>query len=263
MTSIAVIGAGVIGETLISAMIDAGQDSDDIVVVEKRLERAEELRTRYGVSTRELGSACADSTIVFLVVKPQDMAMVLEGMKNQINPDATVVSLAAGIQISHIEAALGPIAVIRVMPNTPAIMHKGMFVASKGTHCSDERLNSVMDLLRFSGEVLSVAEQDQDAVTALSGSGPAYVFLLAEAMQAAGESLGLSAEVAKELTIQTVFGAAHMLREGTAAHELREKVTSPNGTTAAALAVFEQHDFKGMFGRALKAARDRSVELSQ
>lgn len=264
MTSLALIGAGVIGETIIASLVRNDYDPRSIVIVEKRAERVAELEQAYGVRSADLPEAVAEASIVLLIVKPQDMASVLDSVAPHVRADATVVSLAAGVTVERIEQALGDgIAVVRVMPNTPAVVGLGMFVASAGSACDDERLEAALDLLRGSGEVRVVPEEQQDAVTALSGSGPAYVFLLAEALQAAGEQIGLPDDVARELTAQTLIGAATMVREGDLdPGTLRERVTSPGGTTAAALAVLEDRDLRAAFVEALTAARDRSRELA-
>ena len=263
MQNISLIGAGVIGETLISACTAAGVAPESIGIVEKRAERVAELTAKYGVSSAQLDESLSTADLVLLVVKPQDMGNLLQEMAGKVNPKATVVSLAAGIPTKTIETALGELAVIRVMPNTPAVINKGMFVASKGAHCDQAQLDQVLNLFRPSGSVIEVDEVNQDAVTALSGSGPAYIFLVAEALQAAGEKLGLEPDVARELTVQTIFGSAQMLRDGADAAEARQRVTSPKGTTAAALEVLEERELRKAFELALKAARDRSVELSE
>lgn len=264
MTSVALIGAGVIGETIISSLVENDYDPRSITIVEKRQERIDELRSAYGVQAAELADAVGAADLVLLIVKPQDMGGVLEQLAGIVRPQATVVSLAAGITTARIEETLGEsVAVVRVMPNTPAVVGHGMFVASPGTGCDETKLEAALDLLRGSGRVVVVPEDQQDAATALSGSGPAYVFLLAEAMQAAGEAIGLPADTARELTAQTVFGAAQMIRAGDAEPAtLRERVTSPGGTTAAALGVLDEHGLRETFVAALTAARDRSRELA-
>lgn len=264
MTSITLIGAGVIGETIISSLVTNDYDPQAVTIVEKRAERVAELESRFNVRSADLESAVATADIVMLIVKPQDMDTVLEQVARSLRPGTTIVSLAAGVTIERIERALGDgAAVIRVMPNTPAVVGQGMFVASASSGCSAEARDTALDLLRPSAKVLVIPEEQQDAATALSGSGPAYVFLLAEAMAGAGETIGLPAETAAELAAQTLFGAAHMVREG--AHDpatLRARVTSPGGTTAAALGVLEDRGLRATFVEALTAARDRSRELA-
>jgi pyrroline-5-carboxylate reductase len=175
-----------------------------------------------------------------------------------------VVSVAAGITTGFVEARLPDgVAVVRVMPNTPALVNEGMAAISPGTHCTDEQLELVEDLLAATGKVVRVPEKQQDAVTAISGSGPAYVFLVVEAMIEAGVHLGLPRPTATELAVQTVAGAGGLVRE-TGEHPalLRERVTSPGGTTAAALRVLEDHKLRAAFLAATEAARDRSRALA-
>ncbi|THV13044.1 pyrroline-5-carboxylate reductase [Nocardioides caeni] len=251
------------GETLLSGLIRAGRSAADLVVVEKREERAAELAERYGVPVVADVAAAAEADTVLLVVKPQDMADVLAEIAPALRPGQLLVSLAAGITTSFIESHVPEgVAVVRVMPNTPALVDEGMAAISAGTHCDDAHLAEATDLLRSVGRVVEVPEKQQDAVTAISGSGPAYVFFVVEAMIEAGVHLGLPRTVAHELAVQTLVGSAIMLRE-TNEHPavLREQVTSPGGTTAAALRELEVHRVRAAFLAALEAARDRSREL--
>jgi pyrroline-5-carboxylate reductase len=262
--TVAIIGAGVMGETLLAGLVRDGRDAGTITVVEKRPERAAELRDRHGVTvTGDLAAAAGAETIA-LVVKPQDMAGVLAGLAPHLTPGQLLVSLAAGITTAAIEEQVPDgVAVARVMPNTPALVGQGMAAVSPGAHCSEEQLATAEELLGATGRVVRVPEHQQDAVTAVSGSGPAYVFLVVEAMVEAGVRLGLPRPTATELAVQTVLGAATMLRE-TGEHPalLREQVTSPGGTTAAALARLEEHGLRAAFLAALEAARDRSRALA-
>lgn len=259
----AVIGAGVMGETLLSGLIRAGRSAEDLVVVEKRPERAAELSEKYGVPVVADVAAAAEADTVLLVVKPQDMADVLGEIAPALRPGQLLVSLAAGITTSFIESHVpAGVAVVRVMPNTPALVDEGMAAISPGTHCDETHLAEAEDLLASVGKVVQVPEKQQDAVTAISGSGPAYVFFIVEAMIEAGVHLGLPRTTAYELAVQTLVGSAAMLRE-TGEHPavLREQVTSPGGTTAAALRELEVHRVRAAFLAALEAARDRSREL--
>lgn len=261
---IAIIGAGVMGETLLAGLIRSGHDVADLAVGEKRADRAEELRARYGVRVlSNLEAAAADT--VLLVVKPQDMTGVLVEIADALRPGQLLVSLAAGITTALVEQHVpAGVAVVRVMPNTPALVDAGMAAISGGAHATEEQLARAEGLLAATGKVIRVPEDQQDAVTAVSGSGPAYVFLVVEAMIEAGVALGLPHATASELTLQTLTGAAKLLTEtGERPESLRAKVTSPNGTTAAAIAQLEDHDLRGAFQAALRAARDRSVELSE
>jgi pyrroline-5-carboxylate reductase len=205
-----------------------------------------------------------DADAVLLVVKPQDMASVLAEVGSAINPAAVVVSFAAGKKIDFITTNLGKSnSVIRVMPNTATMVGAGMAAISLGTGVTSAQREFVAGFLAKSGQVVEVAEELQDAVTATSGSGPAYFFAFVEAMVAGAKELGLSSEVATQLTIQTLVGAAKLLAEsGKSATELRENVTSPNGTTAAALNSFSDGDLTELVAKSMKAARDRSIELA-
>jgi pyrroline-5-carboxylate reductase len=259
----AVIGAGVMGETLLSGLIRAGRSADQLVVVEKRAERAAELKERYGVDVVSDVAAAAAAETVLLVVKPQDMGDVLAEIAPALHRGQLLVSLAAGITTGFIESHVPDgVAVVRVMPNTPALVDQGMAAISAGTHCDAAHLAEAEDLMASVGRVVEVPEKHQDAVTAISGSGPAYVFFMVEAMIEGGVHLGLPRTVAHELAVQTLFGSALMLRE-TGEHPavLREQVTSPGGTTAAALRELEVHRVRAAFLAALEAARDRSREL--
>jgi pyrroline-5-carboxylate reductase len=262
--TVAVLGGGVMGETLLAGLLRGGWSKDDVVVSEKRLQRAEELTERYGVRALPAREAVAGADTVLVVVKPQDVASLLDEIAPAVSPGILVVSLAAGITTAFIEERLPDgVAVVRVMPNTPALVGQGAAAVSGGAGCDDAHLDRVESILGATGLVVRVPEYQQDAVTAVSGSGPAYVFLVAEAMIDAGVTLGLPRTTARDLTIQTLLGAATMLKEtGTHPTLLREGVTSPGGTTAAALRELEVGGLRAAFLSALSAARDRSVELS-
>lgn len=261
---VAVIGAGVMGEALIAALISYGVNSEFITISEKRDDRAQELVERYSIKVAELNQNVAVADVLLLVVKPQDMAAVLADIKASINPAAVVITFAAGKSISFISQGLGTSnPVVRVMPNTPTLVGAGMAAASFGPGVTEQHKSFVLGFLAATGKVIEVAENLQDAVTATSGSGPAYFFAFVEAMVAGAKSLGLSETDATTLTVQTIVGAAKLLDEsGKSATTLRENVTSPNGTTAAALASFSADDLNSMVARAMKAASDRSQELA-
>jgi pyrroline-5-carboxylate reductase len=263
-SKVAVIGAGVMGEALIVALISSGVNSNRITISEKREERAQELIAKYSINSSELASNVANADALLLVVKPQDMGSVLEEIKGSINPEAVVITFAAGKTISFISNGLGTSnPVVRVMPNTPTLVGAGMAAASMGTGVTAAQRDFVLGFLGATGKVIEVSEDLQDAVTATSGSGPAYFFAFVEAMVAGAKELGLSQEDATTLTVQTIVGAAKLLDEsGKSATTLRENVTSPNGTTAAALASFTSADLNSMVANAMKAARDRSQELA-
>jgi len=264
MNQVGVIGAGVMGEALIAALISYGVSPQSIVISEKRKERSDELVARYGIKTAELSTNVSTSDALLLVVKPQDMAAVLEEIKGSINKGAVVITFAAGKKISFIGQGLGTgNSVVRVMPNTPTLVGEGMAAVSLGSGVSLQQAEFVSGFLAATGKVIEVSEDLQDAVTATSGSGPAYFFRFVEAMIAGAIALGLSEEDATTLTVQTIVGAAKLLNEsGKSATTLRENVTSPNGTTAAALTTFESEHIGEVVAKAMKAARDRSQELA-
>lgn len=258
------LGAGVMGETLLSGLLRAGRPVERLVVSERRPERVSELREKYGVRVLDNAAAAAAAEIVVLVVKPQDMTTVLDDVRDHIAPGTLVVSLAAGITTTFLEQRLPPgTPVVRVMPNTPALVDEGMAAISPGAHCDEAHLGQAEALLRSCGRVVRLAEQHLDAVTAVSGSGPAYVFYVVEAMIEAGVLLGLPRTTSTELVVQTLYGAATMLRE-TGVHPtvLREQVSSPAGTTIAALRELDDHRVRAAFLTAMEAARDRSRELA-
>jgi len=263
--STAIIGAGVMGETLLSGLVRAGRRVDQLMVGEKRAERARELEERYGVAVVSNREAAAKADTVALVVKPQDMGDVLDEIAPDLRAGQLVVSLAAGITTSFIESRVPDgVAVVRVMPNTPALVDEGMAAISPGSHCDDAHLAEVESLMASTGKVLRIPEKQMDAVTAISGSGPAYIFFVVESMIEAGVHLGLPRSTATDLVVQTLVGSAAMLREtGTHPVVLREQVTSPSGTTASALRELEVHRVRAAFLAAMEAARNRSRELAE
>ena len=261
--SITIIGAGVMGETILSGLLRSGISPDEIVIAERRADRAAELTKQYAVECCDVAPSVSGATTVLLVVKPADVAGVLTEISSGISADSLIISLAAGITTSFMEQHLpAGTAVARVMPNTPALLEQGMSVISPGSNCTAEHLAQAERLLGTVGRVLVVPESDQDAVTAISGSGPAYIFYIAEAMIAAGESLGISHDVSVELVTQTIFGAATMLRETEVSPEiLRQRVSSPGGTTVAAIDTLDAQGVREAFEKAMHAARNRSKEL--
>uniref|UniRef100_UPI004049A35D pyrroline-5-carboxylate reductase n=1 Tax=Candidatus Planktophila sp. TaxID=2175601 RepID=UPI004049A35D len=227
---VAVIGAGVMGEALISALITYGISPSAITISEKREERALELVDRYKVTKATLSENIAKCDIILLVVKPQDMAAVLQELKSDIRPGCLVISFVAGKQIRGIADLIGTSAnpVIRVMPNTPTLVGAGMAAISCCKLVTAEQREFALGFLSAVGKVIEVDETLQDAVTATSGSGPAYFFRFVEAMVEGAVALGLSQEDATTLTIQTIIGAAKLLdQSGDTPTTLREKVTSP------------------------------------
>jgi len=265
MSTTAIIGAGVMGETLLSGLIRAGRPVTELLVGEKRADRARELEETYGVSVVSNVEATKGADTIALVVKPQDMGALLDEIGPELRTGQLVVSLAAGITTAFLESRLPDgVPVVRVMPNTPALVDEGMAAIAPGAHCDDEHLAVAEELLGSTGRVLRVPEKQMDAVTAISGTGPAYVFFVVESMIEAGVHLGLPRGTATELVVQTLVGSAKMLREtGTHPTVLREQVTSPGGTTAAALRELEVHKVRAAFLAAMEAARNRSAELAE
>ena len=263
MTRIAVVGAGKIGESLLAGLLGSGHAPGELMFTEKYPERAQELSDRHGVAAVDIATAGATADVVVVAVKPQDIDPVLAELGPALRADTLVVSLCAGLPTSLYEAALpAGTPVVRAMPNTPMVVGEAMSAVSPGTHATEEQLAVVEKMLGAVGRVVRVPESQQDAVTALSGSGPAYFFYLVEAMIDAGILLGLPRTVAADLIVQSAFGAARMLRESDD-HPviLREAVTSPAGTTIAAIRELERHGVRAALIAAIEAARDRSVEL--
>lgn len=261
---IAIIGAGKMGEALMSGLLRAGRSAADLTVTTRRPERARVIAERYGVDVADNATAVKSADTVVIAVKPQDMATLLDEIFTEVSKAQLVVSVAAGITTSFIERRLGDdVAVVRVMSNTPVLVDEAMSVISAGSHAGEEHLVRAEALLQSVGSTLRVPESQQDAVTALSGSGPAYFFYLVEAMTDAGILLGLPRSVAHDLIVQTVIGSAVMLRDsGESPQALREAVMSPAGTTIAAIREMENHKVRAAFLAALEAARDRSRELA-
>ena len=261
---IAVLGGGVMGETLASGFLRYVTPAPDVVIAEKRAERAAELRRLHGVDIADAADAVRGAHVVVLVVKPQDVADLLADVGGAIAPGTLVISIAAGIRTATIEEQVPEgVDVVRAMPNTPARVDRGVTGISAGAACSAEALALAERLLASVGIVIQVPEALQDAVTAVSGSGPAYVFFLAEAMTAAAVDLGLDPATATRMVNHTILGAATLLEaSGEPAEVLRRNVTSPNGTTAAAISTLEELGVHPAVVSAMSAARDRSRELS-
>jgi pyrroline-5-carboxylate reductase len=265
MTRLAVLGAGKLGEALLSGMLRAGRSTDDLVVVVRRAERAKLLEDRYGVRAVPVAAAAAEAEVLIVTVKPQDIDTLVDELAPHVTADQLVVSLAAGIPTSYYEKRLATgTPVVRVMSNTPVLVDQAMSALSAGSHAQERHLGTAEELLRPVGKVIRVPESQQDAVTALSGSGPAYFFYLVEAMTDAGILLGLPRAVAADLLVQTALGAAVMLRDsGEHPVKLREAVTSPAGTTINAIRELEKHGVRAALLAAIEAARDRSRELGR
>jgi pyrroline-5-carboxylate reductase len=260
----ALLGVGKLGEALLSGLLRSGTPASSLIGAEKHADRAAEVAQRYGVRTATPVDAVAQADVVLLAVKPQDMRALLQEVAGSVRPGTLVVSLAAGIPAALVEELLPEgTPVVRVMTNTPVLVDEAMSAVSPGAHAAAEHLELVEEMLGHVGKVVRVPESQQDAVTALSGSGPAYFFYLVEAMIDAGILLGLPRAVAAELIVQTAVGSARMLREsGEHPVVLREAVTSPGGTTISAIRVMEDRGVRAAMLAALEAARDRSRELA-
>ncbi|MDQ1602423.1 MAG: pyrroline-5-carboxylate reductase [Actinomycetota bacterium] len=261
---IAVVGAGKMGEALLSGMLRAGREPDDLVVTARRPERADVIRARHGVRVVGNDEAARLADTLLLTVKPQDMSALLDELGPALTNDRLVVSVAAGIPTAFIERRVPEgTPVVRVMSNTPVLVDEAMSAISAGAHAGEDHLRRTEEVFEPVGRTIRVPESQQDAVTALSGSGPAYFFYLVEAMTDAGILLGLPRQVAHDLIVQTAIGSAVMLRDsGEHPVTLRENVTSPAGTTINAIRELENHGVRAAMLSALEAARDRGRELA-
>ena len=266
MGKLAVLGGGKMGEALVAGLVASGwRSADDIVVTGRREERLAEMAKNYGVEvTTDNVAAVAEANLVVLAVKPQDIEALLGEISAHVSAEQTILSVVAAIPTSFIEQHLtAPVPVVRAMPNTPSVVHEGMAGIAAGKHAEEKHVALAREVLEHVGRVVVVAENYLDAVTAISGSGPAYFALLAEAMIEAGILLGLSREISTELVVQTMLGSAKLLRdEKMHPVELREMVTSPGGTTIRAIRVLEQSGVRAAFLNAIQAAMERSQELA-
>jgi pyrroline-5-carboxylate reductase len=264
---VAILGAGRLGESMLRGLLSTGwREPQEVVVTSRRAERRDALAALYGVeATADNAAAIRGARLVVLSVKPQDIAGLLGEIAAVVSPGQTLLSVAAGVTTPAIESRLPEGArVVRAMPNAPALVHEGIAGLCGGEHARDEDLEMATSALGHLGAVVRVAEDDMDAVTALSGSGPAYFALLAEAMIEAGLLLGLSRDVSTRLVVQTMFGSARLLRdEQMHPVELREAVTSPGGTTTRAIRELERPGVRAAFLHAINAATERSRELAE
>lgn len=261
---IAILGAGKMGEALLSGVLRAGRRPAELLVTARRSERAALLHERYGVQAVTNAEAAKTAGTLILAVKPQDMGSLLDEIGRHIPAGTLVISMAAGITTSFIETRVGEgVPVVRVMSNTPVHVDEAMSVISAGSHASEEHLVLTEGLLSPVGKVLRIPESLQDGATALSGSGPAYFYYLVEAMVDAGILLGMPRAAALEMVVQSAVGAAIMLRDsGEHPVLLREAVTSPGGTTIAAIRELERHGVRSAVIEAIEAARNRGRELA-
>jgi len=262
LTMIGFIGGGNMAEALIKGMTAEGMK--DIMVSEPREERGQELVRQYGVlATQSNSSVVSSCSIIILAVKPQNMEPVISEIAAEVDNTKTVVSIAAGITLSYLQSRLKTDKIVRVMPNTPALVQEGMSVMSLCECFTGKEINVIRSIFMSVGRVMALPERFMDAVTAVSGSGPAFIALFLEAMIDAGCNMGLSRDDAAELAVQTAVGTAKLLDGGMSPEKLRQMVTSPGGTTAAGLKVFEEKGLKNIVSDALHAAQNRARELGR
>lgn len=264
---VAIIGAGKIGEALLAGLVSSGKPVRDLVVSERSPNRAKEIADEYGVLVTDVRGAAESASVVVIAVKPDGVDSVLREISKADDPGDTerlTVTLVAGIPSSVYEAALpAGSPVVRVMPNTPMLVNEAMCAVAPGRYVTDDQIATVTELLSAVGKVTVLPEKLMDAATAISGSGPAYVFLMAEAMIDAGVGLGLTRPQAAELAVQTIKGAGALLSEsGISPVDLRAAVTSPGGTTAEAIREFEANGFRHAVYQATRAAATASAAYS-
>jgi pyrroline-5-carboxylate reductase len=256
------IGGGNMAEALIKGMRIEGMR--DIIVSEPKEERRKYLESAYQIrATASNQDVVAASGIIILAVKPQNMGAVLDEITAGVDETKTVVSIAAGITLDYLQSKLKTTRLVRVMPNTPALVLEGMSVLSLCSCLPEPVIAPVRQIFMSIGHVMTLPEKQINAVTAVSGSGPAFIALFIECMITAGEQLGLSPDSARELAVQTLVGTAKQIGEGMSPEKLREMVTSPGGTTAAGLASFQENGLKEITITALQAAHRRAEELGR
>jgi pyrroline-5-carboxylate reductase len=266
-TRIAFIGAGNMATSLIGGLRAQGLEAEQICASDPGAEQRSKVSAEHGIEVfADNAQAVAGASVVVLSIKPQAMKAVCESLRPSLQPGQLVVSIAAGITCASLDTWLGgqqPI--VRCMPNTPALLRQGVSGLYATAAVSAEQRQQAEQLLSAVGIAVWLEQEQQlDAVTAVSGSGPAYFFLLIEAMTAAGEKLGLPRDVAAKLTVQTALGAAHMaVGSDVDAAELRRRVTSPAGTTEAAIKSFQASGFEALVEKALGAAAHRSAEMAE
>jgi pyrroline-5-carboxylate reductase len=264
---VAFLGTGNMGEALVKGLLRAGvATKEEILCTELRPERQEEIRARYGVRvTGDSAKAVAEADIIVLSVKPQNMDELLEQIAPAIDHSKLVISIAAGISIAAIARKLGAgVRIVRTMPNTPALVGAGATALARGAHATDADLQQAKALFEAVGIAHVVDEHHLDAVTGLSGSGPAFVFLVIEALADGGVKTGLARPAAMALAAQTVMGAAKLVLEtGEHPGRLKDQVTSPGGTAIAGVHALEQGGLRAALIAAVEAAAKRSHELGE
>ncbi len=263
LRQLAIVGGGFMGGALAEGLLDAGWHRESIIVAERREDRRQSLRDLLRIHTTEDARAAVEQArAVVFAVKPQDIRHTLESVAPAYSSDKLAISICAGIPIATFEAVLGHVPVVRTMPNTPAAVGLGATAIARGQYADNSHLTQALNILSAVGKVVLVDESQIDAVTAVSGTGPAYFFYLAEALIDVAQQEGLSREQAYVLVYQTIVGAAQLLLHDPAEPgELLARVTSPNGTTQAAISYLQERGWKDMFQEAVRVARRRSEEL--
>lgn len=263
--TVAILGAGAMGEALLRGLLAAGWTADNVSVAVRRPERAEAIRQEVGIAvTLDSEEAVGDREVVVVATKPRDVNALLDQIDKAVRDSQVMLSIAAGVRIRLFEERIPGIAVVRAMPNTPAVLGEGVTGIAAGTHADSTAMESATRVLEAVGVVRRMDEAHMDALTAVSGTGPAYVFLLAEAMTEAAVREGLPRDMAEAFVHQTVRGAGHLLTDtGRLPSELRAQVTSPGGTTAAAMHILEDRGFRALIEDAIRAAALRARELGE
>lgn len=263
--SVAIIGVGAMGEALSAGLRRAGWAPDEISLCVRREDGAADLAKRTSsLVSLDPSEAIGGRDVVVIAVKPRDVGSVIDRLESGLSGDQMLLSLAAGVTTGAYEARLGQVPVVRAMPNTPALVGEGVTGVARGAYAGEEHLKLATQVLGAVGEVRVMDESLLDAVTAVSGTGPAYVFLLAEALTEAAVREGLPRDIAEAFVHQTIRGAGHLLTDTeTSPAELRSQVTSPGGTTAAAVHVLEERGFRALVEDAVRAAARRAAELGE
>ncbi len=261
--TVAILGAGAMGEILATGLLRAGWAPEDLTLAARRAERAKEVEMRTGATTLlDAAEAVQGREVVVIAVKPRDVHTLLEQIRGAVTPGQIVVSLAAGVPTAVFADALEGVPIVRAMPNTPAAVDEAMTAYAAGPHADESALDAAAAILAAVGETIELSEDLLDAVTAVSGTGPAYVFLLAEAMTEAAIREGLPHHAAEKLVHQTLRGAGMLLAESEkSAFRLRGEVTSPGGTTAAAMHILDEGGFRALMEDAIRAAAQRSRDM--
>jgi pyrroline-5-carboxylate reductase len=263
--TVAILGAGSLGDIFARGLLRAGWSAQDLVMVSRRSDRAEELARQSDIpSITNLVEGAAGKDVVIISVKPKDVPAVMDTIKDSLTENQVVVSLAAGVELATLESGMPGQPIVRAMPNTPAAVDLGITALAAGTSASETDIAKAREVLGAVGETIELSEDLLDAVTAVSGTGPAYVFLLAETMIEAAIREGLPHHAAEKLVHQTIHGSGELLNQSDqSAFRLRGQVTSPGGTTAAAMHKLESGGFRALIEDAVRAATDRSRELGK